>query len=200
MSSRSTLPLTLPLTLVACLMAACATAKLPDVTTTVSTMGWHAHPDADVWTAATMAAVASHDAELSLTTPADITTFCPHYPKAGLTERRTFWVGLLSATARYESGFNPKAAGGGGRYIGLMQISPSTARQSGCTAATPAALKDGTANLVCAVEIFAPHVAADGMVAGSGKRGIGRDWGPFAKASIRTDIANWTAKQSYCQG
>ena len=66
--------------------------------------------------------------------------------------------------------------GGGGRYIGLMQISTPTAKRYACKAQSASTLKDGVQNLACAVEIFAPHVAADGMVAGGGNRGIGRDW------------------------
>ena len=162
-------------------------------------MRWDARPEAPTWTSQTMAAVAAHDAQLAATVPADIATFCPHYPKASLTERRAFWVALLSATAKHESGFNPKAVGGGGRYIGLMQISPGTARNSGCQADTASDLKDGIRNLECALKVFAPHVAADGMVAGGGNRGIGRDWGPYRSAKKRGDIAGWTARQSYCQ-
>ena len=165
----------------------------------IPAMRWDARPEASTWTSQTLAVVAAHDAQLAATVPADIATFCPHYPKASLTERRAFWVALLSATAKHESGFNPKAVGGGGRYIGLMQISPSTARNSGCQADTASDLKDGTRNLECAIKVFAPHVAADGMVAGGGNRGIGRDWGPYRSAKKRGDIAGWTARQSYCQ-
>ena len=162
-------------------------------------MRWDARPEAPTWTSQTMAVVAAHDAQLAATVPGDIATFCPHYAKASLTERRAFWVALMSATAKHESGFNPKAVGGGGRYIGLMQISPRTARNSGCKADTASDLKDGIRNLECAIKVFAPHVAADGMVAGGGNRGIGRDWGPYRSAKNRADIAGWTAKQSYCQ-
>ncbi len=166
----------------------------------IPAMRWDARPEAATWTSQTMAVVAAHDAQLAATVPADIATFCPHYPKASLTDRRAFWVGLLSATAKHESSFNPSAVGGKGSYIGLMQISPRTASRSGCKAASASALKDGTSNLACAVKVFAPHVAADGMVAGGGNRGIGRDWGPYRKAAARADIAGWTTKQSYCQG
>ena len=97
-----------------------------------------------------------------------------------------------------KAAFNPRASGGGGRYIGLMQISPSTARLAGCEARSSSALKDGAANLECAVRIMAPHVAADGMVAGKGNRGMARDWGPMTRKSKRSEIAAWTAAQPYC--
>ena len=200
MQFRSIRTLALTLTLAVSPLAASAVPQLLDLNAVLPAMRWDTRPEASEWTLAAMTTVAAHDAELAQTVPADITTFCPHYPKASLIQRRAFWVGLLSATAKYESGFNPKAAGGGGRYIGLMQISPRTAQHYDCKAATPATLKDGKANLACAIKIFAPHVASDGMVAGNGNRGIGRDWGPYGSKATRTDIARWTAKQSYCQG
>jgi hypothetical protein len=109
-------------------------------------------------------------------------------------------VSIISATAKYESGFNAKAIGLHGRYVGLMQITLATARHSGCDATTTASLKDGKANLSCAIDIVAPRVAADGMVAGDGNKGIARDWGPWAKARTRASIAKWTRAQDYCQG
>ena len=162
-------------------------------------MRWDARAEAASWTSTATAAVARHDPELATRVPADIAVFCPDYAKATLQDRRAFWVGLLSATAKHESGFNPKASGGGGRYVGLLQISPSTARIAGCDARSSAALKDGAANLECAVTIMAPHVAADGVVAGKGASGVGRDWGPFSDKAMRRDIAAWTSAQDYCR-
>jgi hypothetical protein len=81
-----------------------------------------------------------------------------------------------------------------------MQISPRTAQHYDCDAASTKGLKNGAENLACAIQIMAPHVAADGMVAGKGNKGIARDWGPFSKKSARAEIAGWTAKQPYCQG
>ncbi|MFT4149962.1 MAG: transglycosylase SLT domain-containing protein [Paracoccaceae bacterium] len=162
-------------------------------------MRWDHRPEASTWTQRTLVAVAGEDDELAELVPADIKTFCPGYETATMAERRAFWVGLLSATAKHESTWNPRASGGGGRYLGLMQISPATARQYGCEAQSASALKDGTANLACAVQIMAVQVGRDKMVAGGGTKGIGRDWGPFRSSSKRADIAKWTASQSYCK-
>ena len=162
-------------------------------------MGWDARPEAANWTASTIAAVAQYDSVLAGAVPGDIAAWCPGYSKASLAERRAFWSGLLSALAKYESSWNPEAAGGGGRYVGLLQISPQTARSNGCAASSAAALKDGSANLACGVKIMARQVAQDNMVAGNGRRGLGRDWGPFNKASKRASMAGWTSKQSYCR-
>lgn len=142
--------------------------------------------------------IAAQDRVLAAKVPADIEGWCPGYDDATLSERRAFWAGLLSATAKHESTWNPAASGGGGRYIGLMQISPQTARTHGCAATTASALKNGEANLACAIKIMSTQVGRDGVVAGGGNRGIGRDWGPFRSASKRNDIAGWTKSQAYC--
>ena len=167
--------------------------------TALPAMRWDNAPKASEWTTEALQQVADHDTELTGTVPDDIAVYCPGYAKASKDERRAFWVGLLSATASYESGFNAAAVGGAGRYVGLMQISVPTARLYGCDATSAAGLKDGSANLSCAVDIVAPHVAADGMVAGKGNRGIARDWGPWSKAKTRATIAAWTSQQAYCQ-
>jgi hypothetical protein len=163
-------------------------------------MRWDHRQEAPEWTAFTMVAVADEDAQLADLVPADIDLWCPGYRDATVVERRAFWAGLLSALAKHESTWNPRASGGGGRWIGLTQIAPATARQYGCSARNAAALKDGSANLACAVEIMSENVAADMMVAGpKGTRGLGRDWAPFRKASKRAEMAAWLRGQSYCR-
>lgn len=148
---------------------------------------------------ASLTAIAGQDAKLAATVPADIETWCPGYADAGLANRRAFWSGLLSAVAKYESAWKPKASGGGGQWIGLMQISPTTAQQHDCSATSSKALKDGAANLQCAVQIMAAQVGRDGVVAGNGRQGIGRDWAPLHASANRAEISAWTRQQSYCQ-
>lgn len=161
-------------------------------------MGWDHRPEAVEWTGRTLAAVASEDDALTETVPADIDTWCPGYETASVTERRAFWAGLMSAVAKYESSWNPQAAGGGGRYIGVMQISPASAKLHGCEADTAGELKDGAANLECATQMIAKGVEMDGMVAGSGRQGAGRDWMPFRDAGKRAAMSAWTRAQPYC--
>lgn len=163
-------------------------------------MRWDHRPEAARWTQVSLKTLAAHDDALATQVPQDIGAWCPHYPKAGLQERRAFWAGLLSATAKHESTWNPAASGGGGKWIGLMQISPKTARAYGCEAQSAAALKDGAANLACAIRIMSRQVDRDGLVAGNGNRGVGRDWAPFRSASKRADMADWTRSQPYCTG
>jgi Transglycosylase SLT domain len=165
----------------------------------VPDMRWDARPEAEEWTRATMAAV--RDAGLTEVLPVDIATWCPAYPGNDELRRAAFWTGVLSALTRHESTHNPEAVGGGGLYHGLLQILPSTARQYGCTATTGAELRDGTANLQCAVRIAAENVIRDGAVAREDGRnaGIARDWGPMTVAARRAEMAEWTRAQDYCQ-
>jgi hypothetical protein len=162
-------------------------------------MQWDHHPEGPEWTESTLVAVSTKDQLLSERIPADIQTWCPGYQDASVEERRAFWTGLLSAVAKYESTWNENASGGGGRWIGLMQIDPRSAANYGCNATSVGALKDGEANLQCAVEIMSTQVAKDGLVAGGGNRGIGRDWAPLRSSEKRSAMAAWTSQQPYCQ-
>ena len=190
--------------LAALVLAGCNRIPLPDLSALMPSgalpaMRWDHRPEAAEWTTRSLVALAKHDTVLAAKVPADIERWCPGYPTASLPERRAFWAGLLSAIAKYESSWNPRASGGGGRYIGLMQISPKSAANYNCSARSVAALKDGSANLECAVEFVAQNVARDGVVAGKGNRGVGRDWMPLRKSSKRAAIADWTSQQAYCR-
>lgn len=189
----------LALFLAACVPTASVIAPATPAPAAQPPMRWDHQPQASAWTAAALAAVARHDDVLAARVPGDIAAWCPGYENAGIEDRRAFWVGLMSALAKHESTWNPGAVGGKGKWFGLMQISPATARGNGCTAQSGAALKDGSANLACAVQIFARDVARDGLVAGRGNRGVGRQWAPFRKGSKLSDMKGWTSAQPYCQ-
>jgi len=162
-------------------------------------MQWDHRPEGQEWTESTLVALSTKDSILSERVPGDIETWCPAYAESPIESRRAFWAGLMSAVARYESTWNPAASGGGGRWIGLMQISPRSATNYGCEATSVGALKDGEANLECAVDIMSTQVAKDGLVAGGGNRGIGRDWAPLRSSEKRAAMASWTSEQPYCQ-
>lgn len=173
--------------------------RLAPDTSPIPPMRWDHRPEAEEWTEETITAISTKDPLLAQTVPADVQQWCPGYAKAGLEDRRAFWAGMFSALAKHESTWNPRASGGGGRWIGLTQISPATARHYGCDARSAEALKDGEANLRCAVEIAAVQVARDKMVAGAGNRGMGRDWAPFRSAAKREDMRQWISQQPYCE-
>lgn len=159
---------------------------------------WDHRPEGAHWTKATLRAISTKGRGLVTTRLADIAEFCPGYPKASEADRRAFWVGLFSALAKHESTWNPRAAGEGGKYRGLLQIAPATARAYGCDVA---ALYDGAANLSCAVNIAARQVARSGVVTGGPGNwgGMASDWGPMRNAKKRAEIAAWTRQQDYCK-
>lgn len=164
-------------------------------------MRWDHVPQADAWEVAGLAALDSHAAILPDIVPSDIDRWCPAYPDANDAQRSAFWLGLMSSLARHESTWNEAAVGGGGRWFGLMQISPATARNFGCQASSAQALLDGEANVSCALRIWAETVPRDGVIA-EGRKGIAADWGPLhpSQARKREDIRTWVRAQPYCQG
>jgi hypothetical protein len=159
---------------------------------------WDHRPGASAWTKAALAALQGKGGALLRSQPADIATFCPAYPKAETEDRAAFWMGLFSALAKHESTWNPRAAGEGGKYRGLLQIAPATARAYGCDARQ---LYDGASNVSCAVTIAARQVARTGVVVGGpgGWGGLAADWGPMRNRAKLADIAAWTRAQDYCQ-
>lgn len=159
---------------------------------------WEHRPEAQLWTRAALSALKEHGARLPRTVPRDIANWCPAYPSATEDQRRAFWVGLMSTLAKHESTFRPQAVGGGGRWFGLMQISPGTARSYKCRARSGEALKKGTDNLSCAIRIMAVTVPRDGVVS-KGMRGVAADWGPFHSRAKRDDMMRWTRRQTYCK-
>lgn len=164
-------------------------------------MAWDHRPEAAEWTRATIAAIHDHGTGLLLNIPGDIDEYCPGYTRADTDDRTAFWSGILSALAKHESTWRPEASGGGGLWIGLTQIDPRTARAFGCDATTVAQLKDGAANLSCAVRIAGSQVGRDALVVtdGQGWRGLARDWAPFRNPEKRAEMAAWTRQQAYCQ-
>jgi hypothetical protein len=154
-----------------------------------------------LWTRAAMSALKSHGSPLVQMVPRDIADWCPAYPANDATLRSAFWVGYLSALAKHESTYKPWAVGGGGKWYGLLQILPATARGYKCTAGTGEALKNGAANLSCGVRIMAHTVKRDGVIHGrdSRWRGVSTDWGPMRNDAKRKDMADWLKRQNYCK-
>lgn len=184
------------------MLATAACARLPDAPIPpepLPVMQWDNQPDSADWTEAALDALRTDGVALLSEVPGDIGHWCPGYAQAPEDERAAFWAGLLSALARYESTWNEDAVGGGGQWYGLVQISPATARAYGCEATTGAELRNGEANLACAIRIAARTVARDGVVAAGGG-GFAADWGPFAYADKRAAMSEWVRQQSYCQG
>lgn len=163
---------------------------------TLPDMAWDHVAEGSLWTRAALAATHQEGRALLSFVPSDIATWCPAYQSADRSERAAFWVGLASALAKHESRWRPRAVGSG-KWYGLLQIQPSTARGYGCRAGSGEALKDGPANLTCAMRIWAQTIPRDGVIAARGG-GIAADWGPMIVASKREEMAAWVKRQSYC--
>ncbi|WP_299280285.1 transglycosylase SLT domain-containing protein [uncultured Tateyamaria sp.] len=159
---------------------------------------WAHQPGHVLWNRAANSALKTHGRPLVDLVPADIETWCPRYETASDRDRRAFWIGFLSALAKYESTYKPRAVGGGGKWYGLLQILPATARGYDCNVGTGEALKNGAANLSCAVRIMAVTVPRDGVIYGPGGRGVAADWGPMRSKAKRADMAGWLRRQTYC--
>lgn len=158
---------------------------------------WEHRGESKLWTRAALSALKAHGQVLEKTVPRDIENWCPAYGEADAEGRRAFWVGFLSTLAKHESTYKPEAVGGGGKWYGLLQILPSTARGYKCRAGTGTALKNGAANLSCAIRIMAVTVPRDGVVS-QGMRGVAADWGPLHSRAKRSDMERWMRRQSYC--
>lgn len=181
------------------LLAGCGPADPGPKRGFVPAAAWDGQATGSAWTAATLRALEADGAVLVGTVPTDIDAYCPGYRQAQEPERKAFWVGLLSLVADHESSGNPTAKGGGGRFLGLLQISEPTAAAHGCSGGD--ALLDGATNLACGVRIMTASVAGDGAIFTDGDKswlGVARDWVPFRKADLRSDVADWTLRLPYC--
>ena len=158
---------------------------------------WSDNARGVLWTRAALSALRGHASTLPGLVPRDIDQWCPGYRHASTAEREAFWVGLLSAMAKHESTYRPAAVGGNGRWYGLLQIFPPTARHYGCRARNGSDLSYGPSNLSCALRIMARTVARDGVVS-QGMRGVAADWGPFHSRAKRDDMMAWTKSQAFC--
>ncbi len=166
--------------------------------TEVPVMAWDQSSKGEVWTQAAIKALQEHGSDLPAMVPKDIDNYCPGYKTASTEDREAFWAGLLSSLAKHESTWRETAVGGGGRWFGLVQISPGTARAYGCEAKSGSALLDGSKNLSCAIRIMNRTVTRDGVIS-AGMRGVAADWGPFHSSRKRNDMMTWVKSQGYCQ-
>ena len=158
---------------------------------------WDHRPEAERWTKSALAALEGHGSALLGTVPGDIEAYCPGYVLADRDDRAAFWVHFLSALAKHESTWRPEVSGGDGRWHGLLQIAPATAKGYGCKAQTASALQDGALNLSCGIRIMAVTVPRDQVIS-EGMRGVAADWGPFHQPAKRSDIQAATLSQPYC--
>jgi Transglycosylase SLT domain len=122
---------------------------------------WSGVPGTDAWTSAAAAVVGANLA--SFERAADRELYCPGYDSAPAERRVTCWVRLISAVARYESGFDPTQSfqeASGNFSVGLLQLSTGECPN----AETLDLLKDPVQNIVCGARKMAALIERDGFI------------------------------------
>lgn len=174
---------------------------------------WDSNPDGADWTRLTRLAIEEVGGGLIGSDPADMDRFCPGY--SGLTrgaEKTAFWVGLISAMSRYESGHDPTVryeedfSTSDGRPVisrGLLQLSQESANgYAGCLVplTDEERLHEPALNLRCGVIILARWVARDGLIADevSPYRGGARYWAVLRKPDTIAAMADFTRGLDVC--
>ena len=193
------------------LLIICLTLFSPVCRASLDYAAWAGKNRDGSWTRAAESAVAS--SPLIRLNPADISQFCPNYPRLAKPERRKFWVGLLSAMSKPESNFQPEAKyqerfrDGKGRPVvsrGLLQISIESANQKryDCDIRHPGLLHDPVINLACGVRILSKWVSTDGVIASRSPlqhQGGGRYWSTLRAHNGKISaIAEFTRSLPFC--
>lgn len=144
--------------------------------------------------------------------PADRTTFCPKYSSLSYNQRKLYWTFMLSAMAKFESGFNTNSKytesfndSNGNPVVsrGLLQISIESGNGYGCALKTAQDLHDPLQNLACGIRILNRWVYRDARIAGnvSGTwRGGARYWAVLREGNKTSyqSILKWSKALSIC--
>ena len=183
----------------------------PSAPTALPPARWDNRPAGREWTSFALGGLDAHAQGLLATVPSDIGAYCPRYAEANPTDRRAFWVGLMSTLARFESNFDPTVTftepgvfdAQGNRVIsrGLLQISQESANGYGCGIEDAQQLHDPATNLACAARIMNRLVTRDGVIGtiSSPWRGMAAYWSPFRRPDRRGDMQQWTSEQTFCR-
>lgn len=176
---------------------------------------WDSRSDGAQWTAFTRAALVTDGKALLQVEPADAADYCPAYATLSGEEREAFWLGLLSAMARFESGFRPATSfpesfndRNGTPVIsrGLLQLSQESAnsRLYNCEIGEAEELHDPRTNLTCGAKIMAALVTRDGTIGiqENGRwRGGSAYWSVLrTSSSSNPQIRAYTNGMAVCQG
>ncbi len=143
------------------------------------------------------------------TVPKDYATYCPRYPQLTPDQRKQVWLRVISAMARYESGFRPTLTyresfydSSGQRVVssGLLQISIRSGNYYGCGFRSNRDLLVAEKNLSCGIRILNYWMNRDRRIAGhsgGGWKGGARYWSvlrtsSYAHRSILSLVKNTT--------
>lgn len=186
---------------------------------------WNARPQGAEWSALTGQAIDEVGQGLLTTVPEDIPTYCANYETLDAAGRREFWIGLISAMARFESGFDPSVSFDeyehcpseacrrsmttqDGRHVisrGLLQLSQESANnyaRFGCRVpiAEEETLHDPALNLRCTVAILNRWVTRDLLISSMQNHGGARYWSVLRPSSPRlARIQAYTSQTQQCR-
>jgi Transglycosylase SLT domain len=169
------------------------------------------HPDADLWTRATVTAIDIYGEHLLTSSPEDIKSYCPRFASLGREEKKAFWVQMISAIAEKENGkFDPALAfketfkNSKGEFVmsrGLLQLSFESANNYGCGFKTEAALENPQKNLACGVRILDHWVRRENVMSQREEdewMGPAKYWSVLRKSKTREFISTATATLPIC--
>jgi hypothetical protein len=141
--------------------------------------------------------------------PADVAHFCPAYASLSASDKKNFWVYLLSGLTELESDFNPAATftenfrDQNGRLVesvGLLQLSIGDAAIYGCRFRSTADMEDPYKNLDCGLKILNRWVGSDRAIGGrNGAAFLGgaRYWSTLRAPKLST-VEGWTRALRMC--
>lgn len=147
--------------------------------------------------------------------PYDAIDYCPNFEQLEDLERLGLYHSLISAMAKYESGFDPSTTyqesfkDSQGRWVisrGLLQLSVESANGYGCKV-IESDLHVPKLNLACGVRILARWLKRDGAIGSSPfvdgsrvHRGGARYWAVLREtSSSRAKIQGYTRSQPLCR-
>lgn len=147
------------------------------------------------WSEMTLKAIYELGGGMANATVKDADKYCPKFNSLKEEQKVAVLVTLISAMARYESGFKPENSykenfkDAKGNYVisrGLLQISQESANSYGCGITKAEMLHDPETNLRCAVRILNRWIPKDGYIGStvSGKNlGGARYWSVLRNSS-----------------
>lgn len=117
--------------------------------------------------------------------PEDAESFCLGYRSFDMNGRLAFWVGLISAIAKFESDFKPELTfkekfsdSKGAKVVsrGLLQLSFESAQDWGCKIEQPDDLHDPRRNLLCGIRILNQLIESVSVISGRETSGDESKW------------------------
>lgn len=131
---------------------------------------WDDKSDGPRWTSEVLNALESEGADMLSAKPKDEDKWCPGFSKFSQTQKKQFYVMLISEMARYESSFKPASTykenfkNSKGEYVlstGMLQISLESGKSYDCPIKKQSDLTSSKNNLTCGVMILNRWIGRD---------------------------------------